>query len=84
MSGEVGLRQAADWIIATGYVVDWNSDMHPPADLWEAIVDAVHADPTGSLHGGALSREEVDAWLRFETGRPDDVAGKEASSDDRI
>lgn len=64
------LREAAEWIVRAGYPVDWGTAEHPPPALWEALVDAVHADPTGSLHGHELSREEVDAWLRHETGRP--------------
>lgn len=66
------LREAAAWIIRIGYPHDWTGDEHPPRVVWEALVDAVHADPTGTLHGGELSREEAEAWMRVETGRPED------------
>ena len=66
------LREAAAWIIRIGYPHDWTGHEHPPAAVWEALVDAVHDDPTGTLHGGELSREEAEAWMRVETGRPED------------
>lgn len=64
------LREAAAWIIRTGYPHDWTGDEHPPPAVWNALVDAVHDDPTGKLHGGELTRQEVEAWMRVETGRP--------------
>lgn len=66
------LREAAEWIVRAGYPFDWGTDEHPPPDLWEAIVDAAHADPDGSLRGRHSTREDVDAWLRLEAGRPAD------------
>jgi hypothetical protein len=68
-----GLRHAAEWLVRAGYPHDVGIAEHPPADVWEAIVDAVHTDPDGNLHGNSLSREEVDAWMRYEAGRPDDA-----------
>lgn len=73
------LRAAAEWMVRTGYPFDWATKEHPPLALWEAVVDAMHADPTGSLHGRELSREEVDSWLRYETGRPEDCQRQEAA-----
>lgn len=66
------LREAAAWIIRIGYPHDWTGHEHPPRVVWEALVDAAHDDPTGTLHGGELSREEAEAWMRVETGRPED------------
>ena len=66
------LREAAAWIIRIGYPHDWTGDEHPPPAVWDALVDAVHDDPTGRLHGNSLSREEVEAGMRVETGRPED------------
>jgi hypothetical protein len=73
------LREAAAWIIRTGYPHDWTGHEHPPPAVWEALVDAVHDDPAGNLHGNSLSREEAEMWMRVETGRPEDERQKETT-----
>lgn len=60
------LQKAAAWLIRTGYPTDWDSTEVPPAALREAIIDAVHADPEGNLHGNELTRDEVVSWLALE------------------
>lgn len=66
------LREAAGWIAeAIGYPIQVVMPDHPMPDaLWAALVDHVHADSTGAWHGGELTREEVDAWLRTEANGP--------------
>ncbi|MFI7329345.1 hypothetical protein ACIBQ3_32500 [Streptomyces rubiginosohelvolus] len=60
------LSEAAAWLVRAGYPVDWSAHEPPPDALREAVVDAVHADPTGTVHGGELTRDEVAAWLAVE------------------
>ncbi|WP_329308352.1 hypothetical protein [Streptomyces microflavus] len=60
------LSEAAAWLVRAGYPVDWSTHEPPPAALREAVIDAVHADPTGTVHGGELTRDEVAAWLAVE------------------
>lgn len=66
------LREAAGWIAeAIGYPIQAVMPDHPMPDaLWTALVDHVYADSTGDWHGGELTREEVDAWLREEANGP--------------
>jgi hypothetical protein len=61
-----GLREAAEWLVARGYPVDWGWSAPPPAELWEAIIDVYHEDADGSLHGNELTRESVREWLEME------------------
>lgn len=60
------LSEAAAWLVRAGYPVDWSTHEPPPAALREAVIDAVHADPTGTVHGGEITRDEVAAWLAVE------------------
>ena len=60
------LAEAAAWLVRCGYPFDWTSKESLPAALREAVIDAVTADPTRTLHGQSLTREEVRAWLAFE------------------
>ncbi|MCA1222442.1 hypothetical protein [Streptomyces sp. 8L] len=62
------LQDAAAWLVRAGYTYDWDTTEAPPAAFREAIIDAVHADPTGRLHGNELSRDEIVALLA-ETAR---------------
>ena len=66
------LTAAAEWLAATGYPLDFTFlDNQPPPGLFEALVDVVHADKDGGFHGNELTRDEVDSWLRYETGMGD-------------
>lgn len=73
------LREAADWLARTGYPVQFTMpDLPPPASLFAALVDVVHADKTGEWHGNELTRDEVEFWLQDEAGlndRADRIAG---------
>lgn len=60
------LRDAAAWLVRAGYPFDWSANEPPPAALREAVIDAVHADPKGNLHGGELTRDEVAQLLAAE------------------
>lgn len=60
-------QDAAAWLVRVGYPIDWDTIEAPPPAPREAIIDAVHADPTGNLHGHELSREDVAAYLAFES-----------------
>lgn len=65
------LHAIAAWLVAQGYPCDYRATSEPPpAALWEAIVDVVHLDADGTLHGNELTRDEVDSWLRGEAGLP--------------
>lgn len=66
------LREVAAWVAdRVGFPVEVSMPgAQPPSALWEAIVDHVHADTTGSWHGNDLAREDVDSWLRDEAGMP--------------
>lgn len=65
------IRPIAEWLVELGYPVDFQFPAHPcPQPLWDAIVDVVWKDPTGRMHGNELTRDEVDAWLSDEAGRP--------------
>lgn len=57
------LRASAEWLVLVGYPFDFNFTPRAPDALWEAIVDVVHDDATGSLHGNELTREQVAEWL---------------------
>ena len=66
------LTAAAEWLVATGYPVEFTMpDLPPPPALWSALVDVIHADADGKWHGNELTRDEVEAWLRFEAGMED-------------
>ena len=55
--------KAAEWLVEVGYPFDFNFTPRAPEGLWQAIVDVVHEDPTGRMHGNELTREEVASWL---------------------
>lgn len=57
------LHEAAEWLVTVGYPFDFNFTPRAPEALWQAVVDVVHEDVAGSLHGNELTREEVAAWL---------------------
>jgi hypothetical protein len=61
-----GLPEIAEWLVSTGYPFDWTTRVPPPSALRDAVIDAVHADPTGQLHGRELTRSEVERWLTTE------------------
>lgn len=67
-------RPVAQWLIDAGYPIDWHLTELPPTELWDAVVELVHEDADGRFHGRQLSREDVAAWLRYETTKP--PAGK--------
>lgn len=59
--------EAAAWLVRAGYPVDWSTHEPPPAALREAVIDAVHADPDGTIHGSSTpTREETAQWLAIE------------------
>lgn len=63
-TGEVtSLREAAEWLVGVGYPIDYQFTPRAPEALWQAIVDVIHEDDDGTMHGNELSREEVAAWL---------------------
>lgn len=63
------LRQAAEWLAATGYPIDFRMpDLPPPPALFSALVDVVHEDADGKWHGNELTRDETESWLRCEMG----------------
>lgn len=63
------IRQAAEWLAAAGYPIEFRMpDLPPPPALWEALVDVIHEDKNGIWHGKRLSREETESWLRDEMG----------------
>ena len=65
------LRDAAAWLAESlGYPFNMTTATPPPAALWEALVDHVHADESGKWHGNELDRDEVEGWLTFEGGLP--------------
>ena len=67
---QVALAEAAAWVAeGLGYPVDVGADLPMPDALWEALVDHVHADPTGEWHSNTLTREETASWLTEEAGR---------------
>ena len=57
------LREAAEWLVKVGYPFDFNFTPRAPEPLWQAIVDVVHEDADGWMHGNELTRDEVAAWL---------------------
>lgn len=63
------LVEAARWLVAMGYPFDWhgarNAPTAPPA-LREAVIDAIHEDQDGQLHGNTLDREQVVDRLNLE------------------
>ncbi|WP_097982814.1 hypothetical protein [Streptomyces sp. f150] len=60
------LNEGAAWLVRAGYPLDWSAQEPPPDALREAVIDAVHADPAGTVHGGELTRDEVANWLAVE------------------
>ena len=69
------LREAAAWAAESlGYPVNATTATPMPPALWGALVDHVHADESGKWHGNELDRDEVEAWLAFEAGRPGAVS----------
>lgn len=68
-------RPVAAWLLASGYPTEWHTDELPPTDVWDALVELVWEDPDGRYGARGLSREEVDAWLRYEAS-----SGKTASA----
>lgn len=62
--------EAVRWIMSLGYPVDVYMPENPlPEALWNLLVDEIHRDDTKTWHGGELTREEVESWLREEEGR---------------
>lgn len=64
-----GLRDTARWLVAMGYPFDWSGGQDappPPTALREAVIDVIHEDRGGKLHGNTLTREETEAWLDME------------------
>lgn len=57
------LRGAAEWLVDIGYPFDFTFTPRAPEPLWQAIVDVVHEDAGGNLHGNELDREQVADWL---------------------
>lgn len=77
------LRDAAGWIAeGIGYPIQCTMPDHPMPDaLWDALVDHIHHDDIGRWHGNELDRAEVDAWLRAEAGRADEIEGADTGAD---
>lgn len=57
------LREAAEWLVEVGYPFDFTFTPRAPEALWQAVIDVVHIDADGSLHGNDLTRTEVADWL---------------------
>lgn len=64
------MAAVAEWLAESfGYPIQVQMPADPPPpELWEAIVDHVHADADGRWHGNSLTREEVRTWLLDEGG----------------
>lgn len=63
-AADPGLRAAAEWLVhVVGYPFNLQFTPAAPEALWQAVVDVVHEDKDGSLHGNDLTRDEVADWL---------------------
>lgn len=58
------MKEVALWLVYdAGYPFDFQINQPCPPVLWEAIIDVVHEDQDGTLHGNELTRDEVENWL---------------------
>jgi hypothetical protein len=73
------LHKAAAWLVDMDrdgliYAIDFQFGSAPPPAFREAIIDELHRDPTGRIHGNQLARWEVELWIESEApelGRPE-------------